>query len=204
MMMRQNYEKDSQELHRLLESALITTSTRRALEERLAMAKRENRFFSDEQFQLLSAVCDCLVDQPSEDRMVNVAIYIADRLLNKKKDGWRFNSMPPDEDMYTMGLEGIQQTSVLVFKGAFMNLGRKEQMQVLQTIQDGKPPGEVWKQMPASTFFEELLAEVAETFYSYPLIQIEIGYMGMADAYGWQKIGLDGSDTSSLTNKSST
>jgi hypothetical protein len=45
--------------------------------------------------------------------------------------------------------------------------------------------------MPANRFFEELLVLATETYYAHPLAQEEIGYAGMADAAGWQAIGLD-------------
>jgi len=49
----------------------------------------------------------------------------------------------------------------------------------------------MWRTLPAARFFEELLAEVVETYYAHPLAQEEIGYAGMADAPGWRAIGLD-------------
>jgi hypothetical protein len=48
--------------------------------------------------------------------------------------------------------------------------------------------------MSAKLFFEELLAETIEIFYSFPLVQQEIGYVGMADAKGWSNIGLNQTD----------
>ena len=43
--------------------------------------------------------------------------------------------------------------------------------------------------MPAARFFEEMLSEVVALYYSHPLAQEEIGYVGMADARGWPRVG---------------
>jgi hypothetical protein len=58
-------------------------------------------------------------------------------------------------------------------------------------VQRGDVEGGVWDTLPAQRFFEELLAEAVECYYSHPLAQEEIGYVGMADAHGWQAISLN-------------
>ncbi len=61
----------------------------------------------------------------------------------------------------------------------------------LHRIQRAEAPGETWKAMPANKFFEELLAEATTNYYAHPIAQEEIGYAGMADVPGWQRIGLN-------------
>ena len=58
-------------------------------------------------------------------------------------------------------------------------------------VQRGEAPGESWSVVPAARFFEELLAECVEGYYSAPAAQDEIGYAGFADAHGWQAVGVD-------------
>jgi hypothetical protein len=45
--------------------------------------------------------------------------------------------------------------------------------------------------VPANKFFEELLASLAELYYSHPLAKEEIGEVAFADKKGWQQIGLN-------------
>ena len=49
----------------------------------------------------------------------------------------------------------------------------------------GEAPGENWQEVLQDKFFEEMLAELAESYYAHPLAQEEIGYVGMADVPGW-------------------
>jgi hypothetical protein len=132
--------------------------------------------------------------QDSENRIVNVALSIDERLKNKASDGWRYNNMPSDEKMYLKGIEGIEETANLSFKKPFSQLTILQQTEILGAIQKGTAGGAIWKEMESPLFFEELLTEVTEIFFSHPLVQEEIGFVGMADASGWVNIGLNERD----------
>ena len=174
----------------LINSDAVTPVTTKALNDRLQMATT-NVFFDDYNYHLLSIICDRLVDQSPGNRMVNIAAFIDERLAKRKSGGWRFDHMPPDHEMYRKGLIGVDETAGVLFNAVFDQLTIEKQNAVLQALQSGTATGMIWQQMSSVTFFEELLAEATETFYAHPLAQEEIGYAGMADAYGWQKVGLN-------------
>jgi len=44
----------------------------------------------------------------------------------------------------------------------------------------------------AARWFEELLCALVELHYAHPLVQVSIGYDGMADAHGVQAVSLAG------------
>lgn len=50
----------------------------------------------------------------------------------------------------------------------------------LRALREGSPP--------SPRFEEELLTELCEAYYSHPTVQSSIGYIGMADARGWQHV----------------
>ena len=178
----------------LIDTNFVTPVTRQVLKERMALAEAKPCFFDSPAFNTLSIVCDRLMAQDSENRIVNVALFIDERLRNKTSDGWRYNNMPSDEKMYLKGIEGIEETSNLSFKKPFSQLTTLQQTEILGAIQKGTAEGAVWKEMKSPLFFEELLTEVTEIFFSYPLVQEEIGFVGMADANGWVNIGLNERD----------
>ena len=191
MKMENEKMKHTPSLQELLNSKDITEPTRKALEKRILQAESSCRqFFTDGQFRLLSIVCDRLMDQDPAHRIVNIAVFIDERLADNTCDGWRYDNMPPDDVMFAIGLEGIDQTANILFHNNFMLLEEKEQLEILRVIQEAHPPGDAWKSLDAKRFFEELLAEITEIFYSHPEVQLMIGYRGMMDAGGWKEIGL--------------
>ncbi len=192
--MENDFSDIKQKVHDFLKNTYITEPTRKALEERIEKAKGKNHFFDDYSFKLLSTACSLLMDQEPKDPFVNIAFFIDDRLSKNKCDGWRYSDMPPDGEMYLKGLGGIDETASMMFRKNFTVLEKEEQIKVLKVIQEGIADGDTWKTLSPVRFFEELLAETTEFFFSYPLVQLDFGYAGMADAAGWQKIGLNESE----------
>ncbi|GAB3892494.1 gluconate 2-dehydrogenase subunit 3 family protein [Spirosoma agri] len=175
----------------LLTTDLVTEATRQALVKRLNTPPRQPTFFSTDEFTLLQAVCDRLVPQGETDQPIPVADGIDERLSGSETNGWRYDTMPTDGDAYKLGLKGIDESAQALFQQPFLSLTGGEQDQVLKAIQLMEAPGETWQTLPADRFFEELLAEAVENYYSHPIAQEEIGYVGMADTPTWKRVGLD-------------
>ena len=176
----------------LLQTDHVTPATRAALEARLAApAPYEPQFFEAGTYALLQAVAARLLPQPERETPIELAPDVDKRLLEGTSDGWRYDTMPPDREAYRLGLGGINQTAQAQFQKPFLELREADQDAVLQQLAVGTAAGENWQQMPQSRFFEELLAELTEIYYAHPLAQEEIGYVGMADVPGWQRIGLN-------------
>ena len=179
----------------LLMTDFVSPKTRHVMEQRMAKAKSSKPlFFSAADFEMLSVICDLLVAQDFNNRFANIAIFIDERLNDNTCDGWRYNEMPPDGQMYLQGLSAINDVAQHRFEMPFTTLDESQQSDILESLQSGTVEGPIWKVMPPQLFFEELLAEATEIFYSFPAALEEIGYVGMADAKGWTKIGLNESD----------
>lgn len=161
------------------------------LTERLNTPPRQPTFFSTEEFALLQAICDRLIPQDDQLQRIDVAGGIDKRLTDHKSDGWRYNTMPADQEAYRLGLKGMEETANLLFEQSFLELPYEQQDEVLKALQAKEAPGNTWQTLAADRFFEELLAEAVENYYSHPIAQEEIGYVGMADVPTWQKIGLN-------------
>ncbi len=176
------YENTSQTPVRdLLQSDRVTPATRTALTERLAQPPvTEPEFFTQDEFVRLQRVCDRLIPQPDDER-VDLAGPIDERLANGTTNGWRYNDLPNDGEAYRLFLTGIDQAAEANYDRPFDALTDEQQADILLLVQQGEAPGPVWQQLPADRFFEELLAEVVEVFYSHPMAQEKIGYTGMAD-----------------------
>lgn len=176
----------------LLDTDLVTSETRNVLKERLEWKEiTEPSFFDRETFITLHAVCNRLLPQTYLQYGVDLAGCLDSILAEGKGNGWRYNEMPPDDRAHLSGLYGINETSKIMFGAGFPLLEDAEQDEVLRSVQDNNAEGKTWETMPAHLFFEELLAQLVEIYYGHPYGKEEIGEVAMADAKGWQKIGLN-------------
>lgn len=175
----------------LIDTPFVTAPTRAALKARMDKAPTiEPRFLDAQRFRLLAAVCDRLLGEAGP-RRIDVAGAIDARLAAGTTDGWRYDALPDDGTALRRGLDGIEETARLLAGAPFLDLAAAERDRVIAAVASGEPPGETWGTLPAARFFEDLLAGATESFYAHPLAQEEIGYVGYADARGWQAIGLN-------------
>jgi gluconate 2-dehydrogenase gamma chain len=181
-------------LQTLLESDRVTEPTRQALRARLLEPTPQRMFFTPDEFALLEAVSARLISQPHS----NLAAQIDARLVKGEGKGWRFDNLPPDLEMYQLGLRGLAELAQIQHGSSFSDLAPLEMDALLLSVQRGEVSGGVWESLPAARFFAELLTELTELHYSHPLAQLEIGYTGFADAHGWQQIGLNSPRDSEL------
>ncbi len=175
----------------LLDTDAITDATRQVLASRLAPPPYEPMYFTPDEYALLRAVSDRLIPQDDHPERVDIVRGIDERLALGKSNGWRYDEMPADGDAYRLGLTGIDETAQALFQRPFSQLAGEQQDAVLKAIQTGEASGITWQTLPADRFFEELLTEAVENYYSHPVAQEEIGYVGMADRPSWQRIGLN-------------
>jgi gluconate 2-dehydrogenase gamma chain len=179
-------------LKTLLNIDLVTQATRDALLPRLEQQRTQPQFFDAETFSILEAVCDRLIPQD----FLNLASEVDARLAAGKCDGWRYDALPPDGEAYAGGLRGLEASAEAQFGARFTDLEPNHQDRLLESIQRGTITGAIWETLPSTRFFEDLLAELTEIYFSSPLAQQDIGYIGFADAHGWQRIGLNEHDDS--------
>ncbi len=175
----------------LLDTSLMTVPTRAALGPRLENEPYTPRFFTTTEYTTLKAACARLIPQLDRDLPIALAQSVDEQLAEGLSDGWRYDALPADNVAQRQGLHGLDESAVAMFGSPFAALGEAQQDAVLSAVRRGDPLGAAWASLLAPRYFEELLAELVECYYSNPLAAEEIGYVGMADAKGWQAIGLN-------------
>ena len=185
----------------LLDTPHVSEATRAAVQARLdAPAAYVPQFLATETYTLLEAVAARLFPQPDRpEQPIALAPAVDQRLAEGRADGWRYDALPPDREAYRLGLGGIQEIAQSQFQADFTTLNTEQQDAVLQALASGIPPGTIWETLDAGRFFEEMLAELTETYYAHPLAQEEIGYVGLADLPSWTKIGLNEKEDREVT-----
>lgn len=176
----------------LLESDLLTPATAKALSQRReSTTGQEPPIFDAEVRALLTAAADRLIPQTDRDAPIDLAGRLERRLAEGTGDGWRYADLPPDIELLDQGLRAVDASAIQVFGTGFQRLTISRQDEVLREVQFGRVSGSAWTGIKPNLFFRELLVALVEIYYAQPAAFDEIGYAGMADARGWQSIGLE-------------
>jgi hypothetical protein len=172
---------------RLLASDRLTAPTRAALRTRLDQRFDRPRLFDDGQMRTLRAVSRRLIPDPDLARAVDLAGALDADLADGEGDGWRYADAAPDQRMYALGLDALNAAAVAQVGLPFSDLEPQNQDRLLAAAASGalESPG-----VDAARWFEELLCALVELYYAHPLVQVAIGYDGMADAHGVQAVSL--------------
>jgi Gluconate 2-dehydrogenase subunit 3 len=161
--------------------------TREVVRQRLEQIPRI-RFFTDEEARALLAISERISPQPERNEAEKVPIvqWIDDKLYEDKRDGYRYEEMPPQREAWRLGLKGINETSQLLFDGKhFVDLDQLSQDVVLTHLAQGNPPGDTWKLLPPLRFFKDVLCStIVKVYYAHPLAWNEIGYNGPSSPRG--------------------
>ncbi len=168
--------------------------TREVIRKRLAEIP-ERRFFTEAEWQTLESICARLVPQPDRSSPIPIVPWIDEKLHHDRRDGFRYDDMPPLREAWRLGLRGIDDESRRQFGTEFRSLPEANQEAVLRTIQAGDVAGEVWACLPPERFFTTvLLKEVVGEYYAHPAAWSEVGFGGPASPRGYVRLGLNQRD----------
>lgn len=169
----------------LLASDRVTAPTQRALLARLDAAPAPTRTFDARRLAVLAAAAARLTPFPGLEARLDLAARLDAMLADEPGDGWRYADSPPDVELHRAGLDGLDSAAQALRGAGFVELDDAGRDAILAAAQKGEPLGPPWAAPPAR-WFEEVLAALTELAYGHPLVQVAIGYDGMADARGWQ------------------
>jgi hypothetical protein len=142
------------------------------------------RYFTEEAARFWHAVFDHLIPQRDRtpERRIPIVGPIDEKLYKNQGIGYRFESMPPDREAYRLGEIAINQEAVQRFGGEFLTLPHRQQDETLKALHDNKPSAAhaIWKQMSLKRFWQLLMQDASEAYYSHPWSWDEIGFGGPA------------------------
>jgi hypothetical protein len=142
------------------------------------------RYFTIDQAKFWRAVFDHLIPQHDRtpDRRIPIVEPIDDRLYRNKTIGYRYENMPHDRDAFRLGQQAIDEEAVARYGGGFVLLPNHQQDIVLKAIHDKEPKAAsaIWKQMSIGRFWQMLMQDALESYYSHPWAWDEIGFGGPA------------------------
>jgi len=181
---------DKSRVEQLLATDWVREPTRRALQTRLdTPVKTEPEYFSAVAFRQLQFICARLIPQPQQE--VDLPGSLDTQLKHGSGKGWRYDMLPPDEQLFETGIQAVNATAIHLYQQEFGNLDEYQQDELLERVQRGEVNTADWQNLNAAAFFTELLASLVSIFYSHPAGRDECGDRSFADAHGWSDLGLN-------------
>lgn len=166
-------------------------TTRAAIEQRLHEVPPV-RFFSQEQAQLMEAVLARLVPQEdrSSDRQIPILPWIDQRLYRNELSGFRYETMPPDQEAYRLGLTAVSEMATQKFGRPFSALTDHQQDLLLKSIHDGQPEPNhpAWAQMDVHRWWAMLMEDAVSVYYAHPWAWDEVGFGGPSYPRGYMRL----------------
>jgi hypothetical protein len=152
----------------------------------------QRRFFTEDEWRLLQAVCELLIPQPDRvENAVPIAPWIDQTLHEGRGNGFRYAGMPPLREAWRLGLEGIEREAQRRHGTAFAEVAAPAQREILGAVQRGEVSGGPWDRLPPKRFFTDLLlASVVGTYYAHPAAWSECGFGGPASPRGYVRVEL--------------
>ena len=152
-----------------------------------------HRFFTDEEWALLVAICARIIPQPTQrDRNVPIAPFIDRKMAENHGDGFQQEGLPGMQRVWRRGLSAIDAEASLRFGAAFIDLPAGRQDEVLHMVQQGDVRAPAWADLPAQQFFKgRLLIDIVTMYYAHPQAWDEIGFGGPASPRGYVRMGFD-------------
>jgi hypothetical protein len=172
------------------------TQTRQVVHRRLTEVP-PNRFFNSAEAILLQAIVDRIVPQPDRDVSTRIQIvpWVDEKLYEDRRDGYRYEDVPPLREAWRGGLASIEETARLLHGHGFARLTPEQQDRVLDGVAHGNVPPDVWRVVPPRRFFRDVLClTVVKIYYAHPAAWNEIGYNGPSSPRGHVRIWLGGVD----------
>jgi len=144
-------------------------------------------FLSPDEAALVRAMAERLIPQEIETP-VDLVSFFDWAALQPLGLGDRLAGQPDNAEMFHQAFLGVNQAAQAMFGGRnFTALGGEQQDAVLRAIQEGEPPGEVWRSINASRFFQEFYRRLLAGWLADPATWCEIGFPGPAypEGYIW-------------------
>ena len=141
----------------------------------------QRRFFTETEWQILTAVCDRLIPQPDRNQRVPIVPFLDDKLAKNQGNGYRYDGMPPMREAWRRGIKAIDDEARIRWGGCFRELPHNQQDAVVRAIQYNDVRSCEWDGLPAKRFFSSmLLRDVVSVYYAHPAAWNEIGFGGPA------------------------
>jgi hypothetical protein len=164
--------------------------TRQAIDARLRVP-RQSRFFTEEEWRTLQAICEAVIPQDGDDDPVPLAAYVDQKMAENHTDGFRHGALPRQGEAWRRGLAALEAEARDAYDVSFHALSVERREDLLRRMQAGGLENAAWSAMPSAVFFEyRVVPDITHAFYAHPKAWSEIGFGGPASPRGYVRLKL--------------
>ncbi len=156
---------------------LVGVEVTRRLPSATAPAGTSWRFLSESEAATIVALCDRIIPADSDPGATWAGVV---QFIDRKLAGYYQRY----QQLYRLGLQGIHQSSLALYNKPFVELSAAQQDELLHKLESNQAPGDLWKQVSATEFFDRLVDHTIQGFYGGPR------HGGNRDAISWYMLGL--------------
>lgn len=169
-------------------------ATRKVIDRRLGVHPGP-RFFSEDEWRTLSALCHRIIPQPGDRPQIPIASYIDEKMFTKRIDGYRFAPLLPQGEAWKAALAALDAEARDSEGAPFHSLPSPAQDALIRRMEKGELTGPLWRGMPSSLFFaHRVLHDVISAYYAHPIAWNEMGFGGPASPRGYVRLDADRRD----------
>jgi Gluconate 2-dehydrogenase subunit 3 len=147
------------------------------------------RFFDERERETLKAFCDRVTAQDEEPR-IPVLSLVDRKLHDGELDGFQFDGMPDDRDVWRIVARGLDETAQEAGAHDFAALSPEAQRQIVERMVNGQLEGGAWEEVDVSKAWSVVTRAILSVFYSHPWAWNEIGFGGPAYPRGYAALGV--------------
>lgn len=176
------------------DSASWDDTTRRVVDGRLQDIP-ERRFFDQDEWATLEALCDTVLPQPERIDPIPLAPFVDAVMVDNRTSGTRYEPLPPMREAWRRGLAAIDAEALCRTGQRFADLAYEDREAVLKKVDEEDVMASEWDGLPPRRLFRDILAnEIVRIYYAHPAAWNEIGFGGPASPRGYVRLGANRRD----------
>ncbi len=135
------------------------------------------RFFDETEAATIVALCERIIPADEDPGATWAGVV---QFIDRKLAGYYHRY----QQLYRLGLQGVRESSLALFGKPFIELTGDQQDELLRKLESNQSPGNIWKQVSATEFFDRLVDHTIQGFYGGPR------HGGNRDAISWHMLNL--------------
>ena len=147
------------------------------------------RFFTEAEWDTLTAFCDVALAQDSDPR-IPVLAYIDEKLHTGRLDGYQYADMPDDRDTWRLVARGLDQNAQAMGAASYASASAEVRHGIAGEFSASELAGGVWDEVNVARAFAVVMRSVLAAYYSHPWAWNEIGFGGPAYPRGYARLGI--------------